>query len=75
MGRIVRWATDALDVVRRWAWNTVRRLGVHGQAAALKNCRYALWKNPEGLTDRQRAKLAWIARHNHSLYRAGLLMK
>jgi len=25
------------------------------------------------LTDRQRVKLAWIARHNHSLYRAYLL--
>jgi transposase len=39
----------------------------------LKNCRYALWKNPEDLTARQAAKLAWIARHNHRLYRAYLL--
>ena len=39
----------------------------------LKNCRYALWKNPEDLTVRQAAKLAWIARHNHRLYRAYLL--
>ena len=70
---IVRWATDALDVVRRWTWNVLRRIGVHGQAAALKNCRYALWKNPEDLTDRQRTKLAWIARHNQTLYRAYLL--
>jgi transposase len=70
---IVRWATQALDVVRRWVWNVLRRLGVHGQAAQLKGCRYALWKNPEDLTDRQKMKLAWIARHNHSLYRAYLL--
>ena len=70
---IVRWATDALDVVRRWVWNLLRKLGVAGQAAAVKGCRYALWKNPEDLTDRQRAKLAWIARHNSSLYRAYLL--
>jgi transposase len=70
---IVRWATDALDVVRRWVWNLLRKLGVAGQAAALKGCRYALWKNPEHLTDRQRSKLAWIARHNSSLYRAYLL--
>lgn len=70
---IVRWATDALDVVRRWTWNVLRRIGVHGQAAQLKNCRYALWKNPEDLTDRQRTKLAWIARHNQTLYRAYLL--
>ena len=39
----------------------------------MKNCRYALWKNPEDLTARQAAKLAWIARHNHQLYRAYLL--
>jgi transposase len=70
---IVRWATDALDVVRRHVWNLLRKIGAAGQAAALKGCRYALWKNPEDLTDRQRTKLAWIARHNSSLYRAYLL--
>ena len=30
--------------------------------ARLKHARYALWKNPENLTDRQRDKLAWIAK-------------
>ena len=70
---IVRWASQALDVVRRWVWNTLRTLGLAGRAADLKGCRYALWKNPEDLTDRQAAKLAWIARHNHQLYRAYLL--
>lgn len=70
---IVRWATDALDVVRRWVWNTLRKIGLAGQAAHLKGCRYALWKNPETLTDRQAGKLAWVARHNQTLYRAYLL--
>jgi len=70
---IVRWATQALDVVRRWVWNTLRRLGLGDRAKQLKNCRYALWKNPEDLTDRQEVKLAWIAKHNHQLYRAYLL--
>lgn len=70
---IVRWATQALDVVRRHTWNLLRRLGVPGQAKQLKNCRYALWKNPEDLTDRQQSKLAWIARHNGRLFRAYLL--
>jgi len=70
---VVRWATQALDVVRRWVWNTLRRAGLAGQAKHLKGCRYALWKNPEDLTDRQRHKLAWIARHNNQLYRAYLL--
>lgn len=70
---IVRWASQALDVVRRWVWNTLRRLGMGERAKQLKNCRYALWKNPEDLTDRQAVKLAWIAKHNHQLYRAYLL--
>jgi transposase len=70
---IVRWGSKALDVVRRWIWNLLRRMGLGGQAAHLKGCRYALWKNPEDLTDRQQTKLAWIAKHNHRLYRAYLL--
>lgn len=70
---IVRWATQALDVVRRWIWNLLRKMGLAGHAKHLKGCRYALWKNPEDLTDRQRSKLAWIARHNQRLYRAYLL--
>ena len=71
---LVRWATEALDVVRRQVWNTLRRTYGHaGQAAYLKGCRYALWKNPDTLTDRQAGKLAWIARHNQTLYRAYML--
>lgn len=70
---IVRWASQALDVVRRAVWNLLRKVGLKDQAKQLKGCRYALWKNPEDLTDRQNTKLAWIARHNHQLYRAYLL--
>ena len=70
---IVRWASQALDVVRRWVWNLLRRLGLAGQAAHLKGCRYALWKNPQDLTSRQAGKLAWIAKHNSTLYRAYML--
>ena len=66
-------ASQALDVVRRFVWNLLRRMDLPGHAKQLKNCRYALWKNPEDLTTRQAAKLAWIARHNHRLYRAYLL--
>ena len=42
-------------------------------ARRLKNARYALWKNPENLTDRQADKLAWIAKTDTRLYRAYLL--
>jgi hypothetical protein len=34
---IVRWATQALDVVRRWVWNTLRRMGLGDRAKQLKN--------------------------------------
>jgi len=77
---VVRWATDALDEVRRQAWNTARdavtqrRAGrASGHAKALKHARYALWKNPENLTNRQQAKLAWVAKTDPMLHRAYLL--
>ena len=86
---VVRWATEALDAVRREAWNTARRAAggtrrdghAHGQprliatghARVLKRARWALWKNPENLTTRQRAKLDWIAKHDRRLHRAYLL--
>jgi transposase len=77
---VVAWATDALDEVRRQAWNEARgaldrrRAGrASGHARALKRARYALWKNPENLTDRQREKLEWIAKTDPRLHRAYLL--
>lgn len=70
---LVRWVTDALDEVRRETWNEARRSGMKAHARDLKGARYALWKNPEDLTARQEAKLAWIAKVNRRLYRAYLL--
>lgn len=89
---VVSWGTDALDQVRRGAWNDARRQArleprrsagrprqdaprrpATEQARGLKDARYALWKNPENLTERQRAKLDWIARTDPRLHRAYLL--
>jgi transposase len=84
---VVSWATDALDEVRREAWRQARAAGQativregprtkkisRGRARDLKNARYALWKNPENLTDGQAAKLAWIEKTHPRLYRAWLL--
>lgn len=77
---VVAWATDALDQVRRQAWNEARgAVGrrtaprVSGMARDLKHARYALWKNPENLTVRQQTKLAWVAKTDPRLYRAYLL--
>ena len=53
--------------------NTARKEGLGGHARDLKHAPYALWKNPEDLTDKQAAKLAWVAKVNHYLYRAYLL--
>jgi transposase len=70
---ICQWASDALDEVRREVWNSARRSGMTEHARELKGARFALWKNPEDLTRRQRAKLATIAKTNSPLYRAYLM--
>jgi transposase len=70
---VVKWATDALDVVRREVWNAARKGGDAVAARELKGARFALWKNPQDLTGRQRATLARIAEVNRPLYRAYLL--
>jgi transposase len=70
---VVKWATDALDKVRRQVWNDARAAGMHQVARALKDSRYALWKNPGDLTTRQQAKLSIIQATNKPLYRAYLL--
>lgn len=70
---VVKWAGDALDEVRRQVWNDARRAGMKALAGQLKDSRYALWKKPEDLTDRQRAKLSLIQAANKPLYRAYLL--
>jgi transposase len=70
---LIQLATDALDVVRREVWNEARRQGNMELARDLKGARFAVWKNPENLTDRQRAKLTTIQKTNTKLYRAYLL--
>jgi transposase len=72
---VVAWATEALDEVRRDVWNTAR--GGKGRATeqskALKNARWALWKNPDDLTEAQQAKLDWVATTHPRLHRAWAL--
>ena len=89
---VVKWAGEALDEVRRGAWNDARALARKEptrapgrpradaaprpgseRARALKGARYALWKNPEDLSDKQQVKLAWIAATDPKLHRAYLL--
>ncbi|MGW3661451.1 ISL3 family transposase, partial [Streptomyces sp. NPDC005151] len=74
---VVAWATDALDTERRASWNRARHQAAdtdgRERARALKDSRFALWKNEADLTDRQAAKLAWIAATDPRLHRAGKL--
>jgi transposase len=70
---IVTLATDALDEIRREVWNEARRAGQTAAAKDLKGARFALWKNPENLTARQKLKLSDIQKTNRRLYRAYLL--
>ena len=70
---VVMLATDALDEIRREVWNEARKAGEVAAAKDLKGARFALWKNPENLTDRQQAKLSSIQKTNARLYRAYLL--
>jgi transposase len=70
---VVQWATQALDEVRRDVWNSLRRAGDGKAALHLKGARWALWKNPENLSARQRKTLAWVQEANAPLYRAYLL--
>jgi transposase len=70
---LVKLATDALDDIRREVWNEARKAGQKQLAAELKGARFALWKNPGNLTERQKLKLARVQALNQRLYRAYLL--
>jgi transposase len=79
---VVKWATDALDEVRRQAWNEARggpnrsnsdRRHKHPTVHPLKKVRWALWKNPQDLTDRQHEHLAWLVKTHPRVHRAYLL--
>ena len=62
-----------LDEVRREVWNDTRKAGQPGLARELKGARFALWMNPERLTERHRQKLARMQQINKDLYRAYLI--
>lgn len=80
---IVKWANQALAIVRASAWRAARAAGAThkngreqgrqrrdsiGDAKALRDARYALWRNPEDLTDRQRQRLTWVAATHPTLW-------
>jgi transposase len=70
---VVAWAAKALDAVRARVHNDARRAGQKALAQGVKGARYALWKDPADLTERQQATLSWIEATNQPLYRGYLL--
>jgi transposase len=70
---VVSWATDALDQVRRDMWRRAKASGQRALTRELGRARYALLKNPQNLTDRQQATLAWLTETNKPLHKAHLL--
>ena len=82
---VIKWANDALGGVRAAAWREARAAGgtrkngreqgrqrrdSTGTARELRDARYALWKNPENLTERQHQRLDWIAATHPRLWEA-----
>ncbi len=67
---VVKLATDALDDVRRQVWQSARKLSNKQIARTYKGARWALLKNPEKLTDTQKATLAQLKREGGALVRA-----
>ena len=61
--------------MRRDAWNAARggKGGVTEQSKALKKARWALWRNPDDLSEAQQAKLSWIAKTHPRVHRAWAL--
>ena len=81
---VVKWASEALDTVRRQAWTAASGRRRHdpttgtqprsiGDAQAFQRARYSLWKNPENLTAKQQIQLQWIAVSHPDVHRAYLL--
>lgn len=71
---VVRWAGDALDLIRRRIWNQVRTRQIRGRPAtgegkAMKRALWALRKNPDNWTENQAASMAWIAATHPALHR------
>lgn len=66
----VQLVTDALDVVRRAAWNELRKLPDQDAAKRFKGARWALLKRPENLTDDQSATLRRLRARGGAVWRA-----
>lgn len=67
---VVKLATNALEAVRRQAWQSARRYPDKRIARKFKGARWALLKNPGDLTDKQAQTLAALRQSGGALWRA-----
>lgn len=76
---VVRWAGEAVNLVRRAVWNQVRRTPAQGggrnkpavgDGKTINTATWALRKNPGDWTSKQAASMAWIKINHPVLHRA-----
>jgi len=67
---VVKLVTDALETVRRQAWQSARRYPDKKIAHKFKGARWALLKNPQDLTDMQAETLTALRKSGGVLWRA-----
>lgn len=67
---VIKWATDALDEVRRVEWNRLRDSGAKHAAKEFKGLRFLLRRNWENLTMRQRETIWALETANRRTFRA-----
>jgi transposase len=71
---VVRWAGEAVNLLRRKVWNAVRRPNGRnrpavGDGKTINTATWALRKNPETWTEPQAAAMAWIEVNHPDLHR------
>jgi hypothetical protein len=67
---VVKWATDALDEVRREEWNHLRRTGGAKVAKEFKGLRWLLLRNWENLSPAQKGVIRELEKANRRCFRA-----
>jgi transposase len=70
---VVRWATEALDELRREIWNEARRSGDRELARAVRGARWILYRSVDGLAPDQRGRFEALLARNAPLAEAHLL--
>ena len=66
---VIKWATDAVDQVRREEWNRLRKAGGANAAKTIKGMRWVLLRNWENLGRADKTVIRELARANSRVFR------